>query len=80
MQITIQFWGVAARLAGQTQRPLDVPEPATVGTAIDLLAQDAALAAELPRCAYAVGTELVGRDHALKAGDELAVLPPVSGG
>ncbi len=80
MNITIQFWGITARLAGTDQRALALAETATVADAIRLLAQDAALAGELPRCAYAVGADIVSPDHALKAGDELSVLPPVSGG
>jgi molybdopterin converting factor small subunit len=34
----------------------------------------------LPCCAIAVGDEIVARDYVLRAGDEVAVLPPVSGG
>ncbi|MDB5969771.1 MAG: thiamine S protein [Hydrocarboniphaga sp.] len=80
MNIEIQFWGVTARLAGSERRRLSLTESATVADAIELLRSDAALATELPRCAYAVGADLVAPNHSLSEGDELSVLPPVSGG
>jgi molybdopterin converting factor small subunit len=80
MNIDIQFWGVTARLAGGDRRHITLPNNATVADAIDLLRSDAALAKELPRCAYAIGADLVAPDHSLAEGDELSVLPPVSGG
>jgi molybdopterin converting factor small subunit len=80
MLIEIQFWGVTARLAGSDRRRVTLPEAATVADAIELLRSDAALARELPRCAYAIGADLVAPNHSLSEGDELSVLPPVSGG
>jgi molybdopterin converting factor small subunit len=80
VNVEIQFWGVTARLAGSDRRRLTLPETATVADAIELLRSDAALAKELPRCAYAIGADLVAIDHSLSEGDELSVLPPVSGG
>ena len=80
MNIDIQFWGVTARLAGGDRRRVTLPNPATVADAIELLRADAALVKELPRCAYAIGADLVSVNHPLSEGDELSVLPPVSGG
>ena len=80
MQIQIQFWGITARLAGSTTRPLTLGENATIADAVSALSADAALAPELPRCAYAIGADLVPLHHTLNEGDELSVLPPVSGG
>ena len=80
MQIKIQFWGITARLAGSTNRTLTLSENATVATAVEALTADANLATELPRCAYAIGADLVPLHHKLQAGDELSILPPVSGG
>jgi molybdopterin converting factor small subunit len=80
MNIDIRFWGVTARLAGGDRRRLNLPKNATVADAIEQLREDAALSKELPRCAYAIGADLVGVNHSLAEGDELSVLPPVSGG
>lgn len=80
MNIHIQFWGVAARLAGTERRELALPEAATVADAAAVLAGSTELARELKRCAFAIGDDLVPRSHTLKNGDTLAVLPPVSGG
>ena len=80
MQITIQFWGITARLAGSATRALTLKENATVADAVSTISADAALATELPRCAYAIGADLVPLHHPLHEGDELSVLPPVSGG
>lgn len=80
MNIQIQFWGVAARLAGTERRELALPESATVADVAAALAGSAELTRELKRCAFAIGDDLVPRTHALKNGDTLAVLPPVSGG
>ncbi|WP_428309376.1 MoaD/ThiS family protein [Hydrocarboniphaga sp.] len=80
MNIDIHFWGVTARLAGGDRRRVSLSDAATVADAIELLRNDAALAGELPRCAYAIGADLVSVHHSLSEGDELSVLPPVSGG
>lgn len=80
MKVEVSFWGVARRLAGADRRTVDLPENADVEALVAALEGDAGLAAELERCAFAVGTGLVSRRHRLNEGDEVAVLPPVSGG
>lgn len=80
MQIEVQFWGVTERLAGGPSRRIVLPERATVADAVAALAQDRGLAGELARCAYAVGDDMVDLQHPLRDGDQVAVLPPVSGG
>ena len=80
MEIEVEFWGVTARLAGGSERPLALPDSARVADAIATLSQAAELAQELKRCAFAVNDEMVDTEHRLRPGDRLAVLPPVSGG
>lgn len=79
MNIEIHLWGVAARQAGRERLALALPDSATVADAARKLAADIGLT-ELSRCAFAVGDTIVPRSHVLRDGDELAVLPPVSGG
>lgn len=80
MRIEVSFWGVTRRLAGADALALELPEAATVAIAAERLAEHGELASELDRCAFAIGSTLVARSHVLDEGDQLAVLPPVSGG
>ena len=80
MKIEVSFWGVTRRLAGADRREIILSDGADLEALIEALEGEAGLASELERCAFAVGTTLVPRNHALSDGDEVAVLPPVSGG
>lgn len=80
MRIDVSFWGVTRRLAGADRLSLELAAGATVEMLADRLAAHGELAAELERCAFALGDTLVARTQVLNEGDELAVLPPVSGG
>lgn len=80
MKVKVRFWGVVRRLAGTDGRGLMLAEGADVNALIDALDGDPGLLAELDRCAFAVGTDLVPRTYVLNDGDEVAILPPVSGG
>jgi len=59
---------------------LEIHEGADVESLVAAIDGGAAMARELERCAFAIGTTLVARSHLLSEGDEVAVLPPVSGG
>jgi molybdopterin converting factor small subunit len=66
---------------GDTVLSVPVALPAPVSELVDALAAgNDALAELLPCCAIAVGDEVVARDFVVSPGDEVAVLPPVSGG
>jgi len=60
---------------------LDLPEGGTVETAWSAVVdRHPALAQYRPYTLFAVGHDYVEPDHPLKAGDELSLFPPVSGG
>ncbi len=81
MTMSVRLFARARDLAGASAVSVDLPEGATVGEMRAALAgQMPALAALLPRCAVAVGGEYAADDRGLRAGEEVAVLPPVSGG
>ncbi|MGQ0622227.1 MAG: MoaD/ThiS family protein [Panacagrimonas sp.] len=80
MIVTVSFWGITRRLAGMERREVELHEGADVHQLIDALTTGAELGSEFERCAFAVGTELVARSHVLSDGEQIAVLPPVSGG
>ena len=79
--ITIRLFARLAQLAGAREMQLDIGDGLTAGDAYRLLVQrDGALAGFEASLAYAVNQEYVDADTLLKAGDELALIPPVSGG
>ena len=62
--------------AGWSERRLELPAPAHIRDLWPALG----LGEEPPGIAYARNREYAGRDAPLSAGDEVAVIPPVSGG
>ena len=81
MRLRVLFFGMLKDLVGKSDTTLDLPESATVG---DLLAHFAAqlpqLKDSLSSLAVAVNQQYAGTETELKSGDEVALLPPVSGG
>ena len=81
MLIRVLFFGVLKDLAGRSQEALDLPDGSTVEAVLThyhvLLPGLKGYAASL---AISVNQEYAGPETKLKAGDEVALLPPVSGG
>ena len=81
MRVRIFFFGMLKDLAGKSSDWLELPEPASVA---DVLAHYQAhiprLKDSLPSLAVAVNQQYAGRETKLKTDDEVALLPPVSGG
>jgi molybdopterin converting factor small subunit len=79
--VEVLVFGPARDCVGGTSVTVDVALPAAVEKLVAALADvNAGLRELLPHCAIAVGDELVARDFVVNDGDEVAVLPPVSGG
>lgn len=81
MHVTVRLFAVLREHAGTGALDLDVPDGARVSDAVDVLR--AGVLADLPAdaCfATAVAREIVPAVHVLQPGDELALVPPVSGG
>jgi len=76
MQVTVRLFAQLRERAGRRELELDLPDGARVA---DALAAVSDLAAGLP-LVMAVNREYAAADHPLAAGDELALIPPVSGG
>jgi molybdopterin converting factor small subunit len=71
---------LGARL-GPGRRSLSMPAGATVGDVLAALAPDLGRTqGELESVAVALRGEVVGRGHALRDGDALALILPVAGG
>jgi len=81
MQLTVLLFAVARQKAGTPQWPLELPEGQTVADLKRVLSAECPdLAPILRTCRMAVNGEYATDDTPLQPGDELAVIPPVSGG
>jgi len=81
MQVRTLFFGMLKDLAGRSSDSLNLPENATLGDVVahyeELIPRLGELAASI---AVSINQEFAGPDSKLKDGDEIAFLPPVSGG
>jgi molybdopterin synthase catalytic subunit/molybdopterin converting factor small subunit len=76
MVVTIRLFAMLRERAGASEIELDLPEGARVRDALDRLD---ALAGGLP-LVMAINRDYADAESELQAGDELALIPPVSGG
>lgn len=77
----VRLFGPARETVGSETVTLELGEEATAADAVAALAAEhPALAALLPRSRVAVNLEYVDARRRLAPGDEIAILPPVSGG
>ncbi|MEA2480349.1 MAG: MoaE-MoaD fusion protein [Thermoleophilaceae bacterium] len=77
MEVTIRLFAILRERAGTRELTLELPEGARVSDALAALRDVAP--PELP-LVMAVNREYAPEDQVLGAGDELALIPPVSGG
>jgi molybdopterin converting factor subunit 1 len=81
MRVTVRLFARLRDIVGASEFERDVPDGITAGTLWNLLATEHT---ELKRYRDAVSTavneEYVKMDRGLSDGDEVAFLPPVSGG
>jgi molybdopterin synthase catalytic subunit len=79
--VRLRLFARYAELLGNSEIVLDVPEPATVGAVLARLRAEVPAAAALPaRPLIAVNLRQTALDAAVAPGDEVALLPPLSGG
>jgi molybdopterin synthase catalytic subunit len=76
VEVTVRLFAMLRERAGKRELTLELPDGASVRDALDQLGD---LAAGLP-LVMAVNREYAPEDHVLDPGDELALIPPVSGG
>jgi molybdopterin synthase catalytic subunit len=82
MVVEVRLFAMLRERAGRDSISVEVPEGATVGDAITAVGSEGALGeliAAMP-VVMAVNREYADEHHVLAAGDELALIPPVSGG
>jgi molybdopterin synthase catalytic subunit len=81
MKAKVRFFARLAELAGTRETEVELGEGLSVAEAFRALCRRfPELADHADSLMYAVNAEYVTADHPLRAGDELALIPPVSGG
>jgi molybdopterin synthase catalytic subunit/molybdopterin converting factor small subunit len=76
VRVTVRLFAALRERAGAGQRELELPDGATAGDVFAALE----IGTEPPGLAYAVNREYSERSATLTDGDEVALIPPVSGG
>jgi MoaE-MoaD fusion protein len=76
VQVTVRLFAGLRERAGTARRELALPDGSRAGDAWNKLA----LGDQPPGLLLAVNRRYVDRDHVLSEGDEIAFIPPVSGG
>lgn len=80
MNLAIRLFGIAREITGQTVLHWEVEEPFRVANLVGKLEQEYPEFARLHSIMVAVNEDYTEDDTLLKASDEIAVIPPVSGG
>jgi molybdopterin converting factor subunit 1 len=81
MTIRVKLFAILRDRAGLSDFKLDLRPGATIDDASQAIAQRHPIIAEfLNRVAFAVNQDYVDRKNVLRENDELAIIPPVSGG
>jgi len=76
MRVSVKLFAALREQAGARERTLDVPDGATLGDVWPALA----LGDEPAGLLYALNRQYAARTAVLRDGDEVALIPPVSGG
>jgi molybdopterin converting factor subunit 1 len=80
MTITVRLFASLRERAGVSTLTRSVPDGTTAGALLAALQEDLPLLRAAGRIALAVNSEYTGAEQRLHDGDELALIPPVSGG
>jgi molybdopterin converting factor subunit 1 len=81
MKVTVKLFAAARELAGRSEATLELPPGADVAELRQALAEQLpSLAPLTARSLIAINAEYAGDNTPLTEGDDLALIPPVSGG
>jgi MoaE-MoaD fusion protein len=81
MRVRVLFFGMLKDVAGKSDEFVDLPTGAAVRDALrELASQSPEIKRAMGSLAVAVNQQYAGAQTLLKEGDEVALLPPVSGG
>lgn len=81
MQVRVLYFGILKDVVGRSSSEINVPEGLSVAELVGLHAREQGGSAELwSSIAVAVNQQYAKPGDVLRDGDEVALLPPVSGG
>jgi molybdopterin converting factor small subunit len=81
MKVHVQFYAQLHDVIGIRELDVDLAEGATVRELLDqIYAKQPALRLHDKSILIGAGLEFVDRNHKLKPGEEIAIMPPVQGG
>lgn len=81
MTVTVRLFSLAKDLAGFREKSVELPAGSMAKDVLEeLKLQNPKFADWQSSIRLAVNQEYVSNDHPLREGDEVAVIPPVSGG
>jgi molybdopterin converting factor subunit 1 len=80
MKVNLLLFGITKDLVGKQKLDLDIPENTTVSEFKIILQDRYPELIELNSIAIAINSEYAIDSHLIHANDEIALIPPVSGG
>jgi molybdopterin converting factor subunit 1 len=81
MNVRLKMFAVLKERSGAAEAELQLPQGTKVSAALEQIGRRfPGIADVLPKAAVAVNLNYAGRDTVLHDGNELALIPPVSGG
>lgn len=80
MEVSVKYFGIFQECAKKKEKKIQLAKPCTAQELYQILLSDFPEKRKLPKILFAVNQEFVKPSHLLKDGDELALLPPMSGG
>lgn len=81
IRVTVLFFASIADVVGERSRTVCLPGPATMTEVVGVVTRDMPeLGPRVPHVSFAVNGRVVSLDSPVADGDEVAFIPPVSGG
>lgn len=80
MIVIVKFFGILQEQVPAKEKRVQIRTGMTVGNIYRTLSKSFPEKRFLPKILFAVNQEFVKSSHILKDGDELALIPPMSGG
>ena len=80
MKLKVALFGITREIVGQSALEVALPDDQSVAELLSQLRSQYPALGTLSSCAVAVNNEYASPEHRLREHDEIALIPPVSGG